>query len=286
MRNGSLATLLGAMALAPLAVPGNGMAQVGPITYGIPTPPAISYAVSDTMLITLEGGPLGNMTMTMHLQMRLDLEFAADPDGLRVTGIVAIEDGGMSSDLMGDMPFPGEALGEQTIEFVMNERGEVQALSFPELAALTGLDFGPTNDLTSNLFPRWPEHAIQPGDTWVDTVEVSPEMDFGEPGAAMQATTITISSYTFVGETNVDAGDVLHFAVEGETVADMAMELEGDEMNTMMTASVSGYHLWDADRGVVVQTMTTTNLDGTMEMPGLGAMAMSSVQTHHMRLIN
>lgn len=288
MKCRSPATLIAAVAISVFAGPGAGTAQVGPLTYGVPTPPTASYAIADTMLITMEGGPLGNMTMTMHLQMRLDLEFAPDPDGVRVTGVVVIEDAGMSTDLMGDMPMGDEMIGEQSIEFVIDERGRVQTMSFPELSGLSGLsgmDFGPGDQLSSGLFPTWPEHVIRPGDTWTDTVKASPEMDFEEPEVAMQATTITIFSYTFVGDTTVDGGEALHIAVEGETVADMFMGLDEVEMNSTMSATVSGFHLWDANRGVVVRTTTTTHLDGTMELPGLGAAAMSAVQTHHMRLI-
>lgn len=286
MKCRSPAPLIAAVAISVFAGPGAGTAQVGPLTYGVPTPPTASYAIADTMLITMEGGPLGNMTMTMHLQMRLDLEFAPDPDGVRVTGIVTIEHAGMSSDLMGDMPMDDEMIGEQTIEFVIDERGRVQTMSFPELSGFPGMDFGSGDEFASGLFPTWPAQVIRPGDTWVDTVEASPEMDFEEPEVAMQATSITIFSYTFVGDTAVDGGEALHIAVEGETVADMFMGLDEVEMNSTMSATVSGFHLWDANRRVVVQTTTTNHLDGTMELPGLGPTAMSAVQTHHMRLIN
>ena len=287
MKSRSLATLLAALAVPAFAGPGTAAAQeVGPLTYGVPTPPAVSYVVADTTVMTMEGTPLGDMTMTMIMQMRLDLDFAEDPDGVRVTGVITIEQASMSSDMMGDMPVP-EVLGEQTIEFVINERGVIQGVAIPELAGLTGIDLGPSNNLTAGLFPKWPAHAIRPGDTWADTLEYSPDMDFDEIGASMEGTTVTISSYTFEGDTGGGAGEVLRIAVEGMTVADMLMDEEsGGQMTANLAASVSGFHLWDADRGLVLQTMTITDIDGSTFMPGLGAVAMTAVQTHHMRLIN
>ena len=286
MKSRSLATLLAALAVPALAGPGTAAAQeVGPLTYGVPTPPAVSYVVADTTVMTMEGTPLGDMTMTMIMQMRLDLDFAEDPDGVRVTGVITIEHATMSNDMMGDMSM-GDELGEQTIEFVMNERGVIQAVTIPELAGLTGLDLGPSNDLTAGLFPKWPTHAIRPGDTWADTLEVTPGMELAELGASMEGTTVTISSYTFEGDTGGDAGEILRIAVEGTTVADILMDLGGEQMNNNLATSVSGFHLWDSDRGLVLETMTVTDMDGSMVMPGLGAVAMTAVQTHHMRLIN
>ena len=286
MKSRSLTTLLAALAVPAIAGPGTAAAQeVGPLTYGVPTTPAVSYVVADTTVMTMEGTPLGNMTMTMITQMRLDLDFADHPDGVSITGVITIEHASMSNDLMGDMPIP-EVMGEQTIEFVINERGVIQGVAIPELAGLTGVDLGPSNNLTAGLFPKWPAHAIRPGDTWADTLEYSPDMDFDEIGASMEGTTVTINSYTFEGDTGGDAGEVLRIAVEGMTVVDMLMEESGEQMTANLATSVSGFHLWDADRGLVLQTMTVTDIDGSTFMPGLGAVAMTAVQTHHMRLIN
>ena len=287
MKSRSLATLLAALAVPAFAGPGTAAAQeVGPLTYGVPTPPAVSYVVADTTVMTMEGTPLGDMTMTMIMQMRLDLDFAEDPDGVRVTGVITIEQASMSSDMTGDMPMP-DARGEQTIEFVINERGVIQGVAIPELAGLTGMDLGPSNNLTAGLFPKWPAHAIRPGDTWADTLEYSQDMEVDELGASMEGTTVTISSYTFEGDAGNGAGEVLRIAVEGMTVADMLMDEEsGGQMTVNLAASVSGFHLWDADRGLVLQTMTVTDVDGSTFVPGLGLVAMTAVQTHHMRLIN
>lgn len=290
MKSRSLTTLLAALAVPAFAGPGTATAQeVGPLTYGVPTTPAVSYVVADTTVMTMEGTPLGDMTMTMIMQMRLDLDFAEDPDGVRVTGVITIEHASMSNDLMGDMQMGdelGDGLGEQTIEFVMNERGVIQAVTIPELAGLTGLDLGPSNDLTAGLFPKWPAHAIRPGDTWADTLEVTPGMELDELGASMEGTTVTISSYTFEGDTGGGAGEILRIAVEGTTVADMLMDVDGEQLTANLATSVSGFHLWDADRGLVLQTMTVTDIDGSTFIPGMGAVAMTTVQTHHMRLIN
>ena len=286
MKSRSLATLLAALAVPALAGPGTAAAQeVGPLTYGVPTPPAVSYVVADTTVMTMEGTPLGDMTMTMIMQMRLDLDFAEDPDGVRVTGVITIEHATMSNDMMGDMSM-GDELGEQTIEFVMNERGVIQAVTIPELAGLTGIDLGPSNDLTAGLFPKWPARAIRPGDTWADTLEVTPDMVLDELGASMEGTTVTINSYTLEGDTGGDADEILRIAVEGMTVADIAIDADGEQVTGILATSVSGFHLWDADRSLVLETMTVTDIDGSTFIPGLGAVAITAVQTHHMRLIN
>lgn len=233
----------------------------------------------------MSGTPLGDMTMTMHMLFGMDLEFAPDPGGVRVTGAMRIEDVSMSSN-MGDMPLPTGALGELPIEFVMSEVGGIQAISIPEFASLTGFDLGISNEFGSGYFPVWPEHSVEPGDSWADTVEVSPSMDLEEFDVSMQATSVTIAAYTLVGDTVVDGSEFLHIAFEGETVAQALMDGVGDEMTNNVLATISGMFLWDADGGVVAYALTNTDIVGTMTTSGLGGVEITAVRTRHMRLVN
>lgn len=258
----------------------------GMFNFVMPSPPTASYVMADTIVMDISGSPTGDMTMTMLMHGGMDLEFASDPEGIRVTGAMTIDDATMSSPALGTMPLPYGDFGEQTMELLISPGGEIEIISAPDMAGLGGMDFGAGSDPTAGLFPDWPEGGLEPGDSWTDTVEASPDMDLAEVGASMESTSTTITTYTFVGDTVVDGRTLLHFVYEGESFTEMVMGVAGAEMNTTMAGTTAGLFLWDADRGLVSYLLTTMDMSGDMAMPGLGNVAMAGVVSHHMTLEN
>lgn len=254
----------------------------GAFGYGVPSPPTANYVMADTMVMTMGGMPTGDMTMTMHMRTRMDLEFAPDPEGVRVNGELTIEEGSMSSDMLGDMPLPMD-LPSGDIELLLNRLGETEIISMPEMFEASGFDFG-SSDLTSGLFPKWPDHGLEPGDTWVDTVDASPSVDIAEAGASVESATSTITTYTFVGDTVIDGRTFKHISYEGQMAAEVVMEMGGMDLVQNMAGTTGGIFLWDAERGLVDYSLATVDAEGSMDMPGLGAIGVNMVQTHHMQI--
>ena len=288
MKRGKLPALVAIVVAAGCAGSGgpSTASPAGMFTFGVPSPPTANYVMADTMVMDLSGMPTGDMTMTMHIHGGMDLEFASDPEGTRVTGAVKIDNATMSSGMFGTMPLPVGEFGDQTMELLVSPDGEIEIISAADIGGVGGMDFGAGSDPTAGLFPDWPDGSLEPGDSWTDTMEASPQMDLADVGASMESATTTITTYTFVGDTVVDGRTVLHFVYEGDFSNETVMDVVGAEMNTTISGTTAGLFLWDADRGLVRYLLTTMNMSGDMAMPGIGNVAMSGVMSHHMRLEN
>lgn len=255
----------------------------GAFGYGVPSPPTANYVMADTIVMTMGGLPTGDMTMTMDMRTRMDLDFASDPEGVRVNGELTIEDGSMSSDMLGDMPLPMD-LPSGDIELLLNRLGETEIITMPEVLATAGFDFGSSSDMAGGIFPKWPDHGLEPGDTWVDTVDASPSMDIAEVGASMEGAASSITTYTFVGDTVIDGRTFKHIAYEGQMAAEVVMDMGGMDMVQNIVGTTGGLFLWDAERGLVDYSLATMDAEGSMDMPGFGAIGVNMVQTHHMQI--
>lgn len=256
-----------------------------PFMYDVPSPPAATYEIADTntMIMTT---PQGEMDMAQKSSATLALTFVADSGGVRVSGTVSNYSAGMSSSMMGDMDLGGNGVSGD-LEFVIGPWGDVEMISTPEVAggALpvpTPFQFSPPD-----MFPRFPGHPLEPGDTWADTMTSSEDLDEVE-GISGAGTNTTIYTYTLVGDTVV-AGLTLHkITVSGAgTMQVSGTEPEaGGEVSQDMTNTVEGFYLWDADRGLVVLADLVRTVDGTMSMGGMGGMAMTMAGPSRMRLVN
>lgn len=267
-------------AAAPAAAPDN------PFRYEVSSPLAVTYQIADTntMIMTMPGQ--GEMDVAQTSSATLALAFAADSDGVRVSGTVSDYAEGTSSSLMGDMGTGGgEVSGD--LEFVIGPWGDVEMVSTPEVTGGDAPMPTPFQFNAPDLFPRFPGRPLEPGDTWADTMVSSADLEELEELAGAGEDT-NIYTYTLVGDTVV-AGLTLHkISVSGfGTMQLSGTEPEaGEEISQDMTSTMEGFYLWDADRRLVVLAELLRTVDGTMSMGGMGSMAMTGAGPSRMRLVN
>ena len=256
-----------------------------PFRYDVPSPPTATYQIADTNT-TIMTTPQGEMDMAQTSSATLELTFVTDSDGVRVTGTVSNYSAGMSSSMIGDMDMGGEGLSGD-LEFVIGTWGDIEMISLPEVAGgalpvATPFSFG-----APDLFPRFPGHPLEPGDSWADTATSSQDLEEVE-GLSGAGQNTAIYTYTLIGDTVVAGVTLQKITVSGfGTVQVSATEPEaGGEVAQDMTNTVEGFYLWDADRGLVVLADVVRTVDGTMSMGGMGAMAMTAAGPSRMRLVN
>ena len=261
-----------------------------PFSYEVPSPPTATYQLADTNTMVMSMGGQ-EIDMAMSSSATLTLTFTADPGGVRVVGAVSDHSASMSSSMMGDQDLGGGGMPDD-IEFVIGPLGRVEMISTPEIPGADALPATPFAFNASDMFPRFPGHPLQPGDTWADTTTVIDDSadspDAEALGFVGGGETSSVYTYTLVGDTTV-AGRTLHkIAVTGVgTTTSTATEVEtGELMSSNMSNTLEGFYLWDAERRLLVLAELVRTADGNMTMPGMGATAMTMAGPSTMRLVN
>ncbi len=254
--------------------------------YGVPTPPTATYRLGDTttMIMTM---PEAEMDMTMSSASTIELAFVADPGGVRATGTVSNYSSGVSSAMMGNADLGGDGPSGD-LEFVIGPLGEVEMVSTPEI---TGTDLPipiPFQLNTRDLFPRFPDRPLRPGDTWADTASTSvnpgPALGLPMPTAGTVEST-TIYNYTLVGDTLVDGRTLRKIALSSIEGTQATAEQVGGAGATDMISVLDGFILWDPARGLVAAVDLVRTMDGSMSVMGSAATSVMAGPTK-LRLVN
>lgn len=260
--------------VAGCAGPG-GPSPTDAFTYAVPSPPDAVYQVADTMSIDM-ASPLGDMEVTGTGSVTMALAFLADPGGMRVTGTVQSFSGTFTNPMMGTQTAGLDDVGGN-LEVVVGRHGVEELVSFPELD-------GPVAPMSSFpalgylLFPRVPGGDVDPGATWVDTVNSSTETE------AMSSTTNAVNTYTLVGDTVVGGRGLVRIAVAAEVETETTIREGGASMSQNMAGSSDGFILWDPERRLVAYAEYERDIAGTMSMGGMGSMALTVTGPTKIRL--
>ncbi len=277
------ATLLGGCASGGPA-PGEAPAD-NPFRYDVPTPPAATYRLADTMT-TIMSMPDGEMDMAMSSATTIEVTFAADSGGVRATGTVSDHSATMASTMMGNIEMGGDGV-TGSLEFVIGPLGEVEVISTPEVPGDGLVPPTPISFNAEELFPRFPGRPIGAGDTWADTVVTTEDLaglDLPIPAGGTAETTV-VYTYTLVGDTLVDGRTLQKVAVNSEMTEQPALDVGGEEVGGDMTNTVAGYVLWDPERRLVVVADLVRTMEGTMQMMGM-SMSMTAAGRARMLLVN
>lgn len=273
----TLPTIGAAAVAAGCAGPG-GPSPADAFTYAVPSPPDAVYQVADTMSIDMSS-PAGDMEVTGTGSVTMALAFLADPGGMRVTGTVQSFSGTFTNPMMGTQTAGLDDVGGN-LEVVVGRHGVEELVSFPELA-------GPVAPMSSFpalgylLFPRVPGGDVDPGATWVDTVNSST----GTASMSMWSTTNAVNTYTLVGDTVVGGRGLVHIAVAAEVETETTIREGGvNPMVQKMAGSSDGFVLWDPELRLVAYAEYERNLAGTMSMGGMGSMALTVTGPTRIRL--
>ena len=234
----------------------NGQASDAALSYRVPSPANATYHVSDTLTTTVVM-PVGEISLELTMAMTLGATFEADPAGVRFTGEVEAFSAGLSGP-MGSQTFEEDIAGAYV--FVLDARGGVEVVSGPEFAE-PAASAAPVVSLPHEMFPQLPGTAVQPGDSWVDTVTWS----LDSPEA--RVITTNVHTYTLVGDTVIDGRTLLHIAIAGEAETKGTVGAPGMSAEQAISGANTGFALWDPERGAMHSMEITRDYSGTMNSP-------------------
>ena len=251
--------------------PAAGSAQDGaaagrPLAYDVPSPPTATYHIADTMVIGVNS-PGGNMEMTAVSTVALGLAFERDPGGVLVTGEVASFDVSMSNPMTGSVSAGKDDL-EGSLAFVIGRRGEVEVTSLPALPG-PAAQVSPFVFIAYEMFPRLPGRAVEPGETWVDTVTWSND------AGPMEVNGTAVYTYTLVGDTLVGGRALLNIAMSGEVETETSGSEGGMSVTQSQTGTTTGFVLWDTARGLPAYGLLERDFEGSTSISGMPSFPMS-----------
>jgi hypothetical protein len=109
-----------------------------------------------------------------------------------------------------------------------------------------------------SFFPALPGTAVGVGDTWSDTLSV----ESAESGSLRN-----VLAYTVVGDTAVDGRSLLHIRTEGTSQVTQKLSMQGTEIEQTTNVTIAGHVLWDMQRGLMVERVTSMNGTGSVLTP-------------------
>ena len=266
--------------IATLADPGLAGPGVPPpadtLTYGLPSPPAAVYHMTDSLAVGVALPGAGNMDVTLDNSARLSLAFRTDPGGVRVTGTLDSFEGSVTGATIGTETATIDDVSG-SFDVVIGRSGVGELLSFPRVTgAMSQTALFPL--LSFLLFPRLPDGEADPGATWVDTATAS-----GNAGD-MTTTSTLVTTATLVGDTLVDGRALVHIAVTREVTINNEMGADARGATQAIAGSANGFVLWDPERGLVAYAEFDQDFEGETTVPGVGTIDLTIAGTSRIRL--
>ncbi|MFC1661454.1 hypothetical protein ACFL3S_08405 [Gemmatimonadota bacterium] len=263
--------------LAACAGPG-GVSPTGGLMYQVPEPAGLVYLTGDTTNIDIDAGAMGSFRMRSTSEATVEMEFARGAEGVQVTARFQDLNARMSQPMGGAISATEEDV-KGDIVFTLDRKGKATVVTIPEVEGQAGQLANP-HGLAYQFFPLLPGSAVDPGDTWTDTIQY--EADLPEGSVAF----LGVMTYVLQGDTTVDGMNLLHVTFDGEGEVTGSGITEGMDVIQTFSGGMDGFFLWDAVRGVMVATETTTDMSGTVEVPaaGMPPMPMKAAGTSRARL--
>ncbi|MYA64911.1 MAG: hypothetical protein F4139_02365 [Gemmatimonadetes bacterium] len=218
--------------------------------YGLPSPPDAVYQVSETVEVEMDA-PGGLWRVQGGYSMTLDMSFETDTVGIRVGGIAESFQGSLS-DPIGDFDSP-----RGTVEFKANRGGVVHVESFPRISGMAARELSLAG-LAYDIFPRMPGDSVGQGDTWQDEVIWHTDQ--------MEAEFHNVADYTYtlMGDTVVAGRELVHIAVAADLSIWTAWGGAGNLSMRRVKGPLTGFILWDPERGLVAYHEYGTEVEGTV----------------------
>jgi len=247
--------------LAACAGPG-GVSPSGGLMYRVPDSPSVVYVAESSQDINIDAGAMGNMTMTASSTATLAMSFAPGADGVQVTATFEELSASMTqpmggslsaseSDIEGDLVCTLDEMGRGTLVTLPTTKGSAEQLVSPA-------------SFVHEFFPRLPGGAVNPGDTWTDTIQYEVQT------ADADISSNSVLTYSLVGDTVVDGTTLLHVTYSGKADVVGAGVTEGMEAIQAFSGDVTGMFLWDPARGLMVAGESSQDMDGSVEVPASG----------------
>lgn len=230
------------------------------LAYSVPNPAVETYARGDTVRMDIDAA--GQM-----LQVEMDASgtfgatFTRDADGVRVSMDVVDFSGRMSQPMQEPMRVDKSEI-QGPLVFTLDRKGVVTAVSQPKLTPPADHVFEPLVYMHT-FFPRLPGGPVRIGSTWTDTIRFEGRASGGKTKQ------INVLTYSVSGDTVVAGRSLLRLALQGTSADSTEGTVAGEDMNfsESLTGAVRGWVLWDASRGLMVESYLENDARGTMSVP-------------------
>jgi hypothetical protein len=235
-----------------------------------------TYVKGDTVEIEIDAGGQF-LEVSVDSYEVLDLDFADAAGGVQVTATYRELDVAATNPMMGTQRADEEEV-EGPVVWTLSPRGQGTLVAAPEIGGTAAQVVSPTT-MAGAFFLPLPGRAVQPGESWSDTVRVSGEEAMGEFDVE------TIYTFTAAGDTVVDGRTLrrVDFVTEDDRVSTSVQA--GTEIAQDVGGEGEGWFLWDSARRLVVEQYWEGRLQGSMEVPMAPMpLAMDMTVVSHMRL--
>lgn len=246
-----------ALATLTLAACGGG-GPAGPpgLAYGVPTTPAVTYVSGDTSTMDIDAGGQA-MQAFISSRMTLGVSFARAAEGVQVTMTVDDMDARVSN------PMASATADESGIQgplvFNLDRRGTASVVSQPTLNETAGQFFQPLS-VAHQFFPRLPGRGAGVGESWTDTIRIEGEQG---PGTV---NSVSVLTFTVAGDSVVDGRSLLKIDMEGTHEVSARGVTTGMDFTQTGSGTMSGWYLWDLQRGLLVESYGEADARGSMEV--------------------
>ncbi len=247
--------------LAACAGPG-AVVPSGGLMYQVPESPSVVYVTESSQNINIDAGPMGSMAMTASSDATLAMSFAAGENGVQVTTTFQELSASMTQPMGGSLS-ASESDIEGDLVFTIDQKGRGTVVTLPETKGSAEQLVSPIS-FVHEFFPRLPGGAVNPGETWTDTINWEASTADGDVSSS------SVMTYTMAGDTVVDGTTLLHITYEGEGEVVGSGFTEGMEVIQVFSGDVVGMFLWDPARGLMVAGKSSQDMDGTVEVPAAG----------------
>jgi hypothetical protein len=247
--------------LAACAGPG-AVTPSGGLMYKVPEAPSVVYITEGHQNISIDAGPMGSMSMTASSEATLAMSFATGANGVQVTTTFQEVSASMTQPMGGSLS-ASESDIEGDLVFTIDEKGRGTLVTLPTTKGSAEQLVSPVS-FVHEFFPRLPGGAVNPGESWTDTIQWEAQTSDGDVSST------SVVTYTMVGDTVVEGTTLLHISYEGDADVVGAGSNEGMEVIQVFSGDVTGMFLWDPARGLMVSGESSQEMDGTVEVPAAG----------------
>jgi len=244
----------------------------------VPTAASVQVMRYDTSLVSVEAGMMGTIEMNVEHAGTVAVEFSETPAGLEVTARYTEFEGKMANPMAGTLTADETDIGGELM-FTLDSRGRAEVAQGFEVQAEVAQMVG-SKALAYDLFPRFPDRSVGPGESWVDTTVV-------EEGGDFTSTQRNIVTYTVVGDTVVEGRTLLRLDRSSEVELSTVGEQQGMSMSQNMSGTGTGWMLWDRQASLTHSAYSEVNMGGTVtvDMAGAGDMALQVSGRSHTRTV-
>lgn len=278
MRRGSRAAFAAGVLVLQAATAVHAQRGRADLRYVAPLPAAVTFTTVDSIRSTTGGLPTGDMTATGTTRTVDELRFATGGDGVVVTAILKEISGEMASP-MSAVPISVDE--RPPVEFTIGPKGPGPIDRSGAAFQLPGTGADLADALTSRMalarLVGLPGRALSVGESWVDTVRLSPEDP--QPLAGFELEMLVAIRGTYAGDTVAGGRTLNVLRIVTEMTAKGSGTVQGMEVTQDMTTTTEATVLWDSELHVPLRSDAVAQSVVESTVPGVGVTVRMDVRS-------